>query len=340
MKNKAVFNFKLWFHVFSITFLVFSVSSCNESLQTPTGTSGITFVKNLIPQAAKIIRQGLADEDPRIRTKAIEVVADTRQTKLMPVVQRLLKDDFVPVRFAAALAVGDAGYRPAENHVRQLLRDPDENVKIAAAYALDKLGRGKSFRLLRKAIVSKDQTVRANAVTLLGKIGDKRALKLLYWALSNEDSSIKVRLQTAEAIARLGDEQILSKLWAMVLSVYADDRAIGIRAIGALGTAKAKDVLITKLDDDLLEVRLIAAEQLGVLGDISGEPEVLAVFRKRLLRRLEKKEREHVNMLTALAIGEIGTPALTKFLPRLLKNESKRVRIAAAKAVFRAVMRD
>ena len=32
--------------------------------------------------------------------------------------------------------------------------------------------------------------------------------------------------------------------------------------MGALGTAKAQNAIITKLDDDILEVRLIAAEQL------------------------------------------------------------------------------
>ncbi len=337
MRNKTVFNFKLWFSLFSFTFLLFTVCGCNESLQTATGAA---LVQSLIPQATEIIRVGLIDKDPRIRAKAIEVVADTQQIKLMPAVQRLLKDDFVPVRFSAALAVGDTGYSLAKRQLKQLLNDPDENVRIAATYALDKLGAGNSFKALRKAAASKDQTVRANAVVLLGKSGDKRVLKLLYQILKDEDSGTKVRLQTVEAIARLGDEEILPKLWAIVLSVYADDRAIGIKAMGALGTPKARDILITKLDDDVLEVRLIAAEQLGLLGDTTGQAQVLDVFNKKVMAGLRKEEHQHVNMLTALAIGEIRTPALTKFLPKLLKNESKRVRIAAAKAVFRAARKD
>ena len=46
-----------------------------------------------------------------------------------------------------------------------------------------------------------------------------------------------------------------------------------------------------------------------------------------------------VNVMAALAIGYIRTPALIKYLPQLLKNESKYVRIAAAKAVFQSKMR-
>jgi len=294
----------------------------------------------LEPQAIHIIREHLADENPAVRAIAIEVVADTRQINLMPKVQRLLKDDFVPVRFAAALAVGDTEYSLAKNAVEQLLNDEDENVKTAAAYAMNKFGSTDNLKLIRKKLASNDQTVRANAALLLGKSSDKDSLKYLYWTMKRQGSSDKVRFQAAEAIAMIGDEEIISRLWPMLISVYADDRVMGIKGMGALGTAKAKDVLVTKLDDDVLEVRLAAAEQLGKLGDTTGEPEVLEVFTKNLTARLDEKEVEHINMLTALAIGEIGTESLTKFLPQLLKSESKLVRIAAAKAVLECTMKN
>ena len=314
---------------------------CNESVQSGSykSKSGAG-VKNLKPKAIKIIREGLADDDPRIRATAIEVVADTQQAKLMPRVERLLKDDFVPVRFAAALAVGDMQYSLAGKTVKHLLSSPDENSKLAAAYAINKLGSTENLEIIRKAIHSKDQTLRANAALLLGKSDDKDSLELLIWAQNDKDSDYKVKFQALEARARLGDEKILRRLWALVYSAYADDRIIAVKAMGALGTEKAKDILITKLDDDLLEVRLAAAEQIGMLGDHTGEPEVLDVFTKNLTAELNKKDREHVYMLTALAIGQIGTPELTEFLPQLLKSESKFVRIAAAKAVLLCIMRN
>jgi HEAT repeat protein len=109
---------------------------------------------------------------------------------------------------------------------------------------------------------------------------------------------------------------------------------MGVRAMGTLGGGKARDILITKLDDDILEVRLAAAEQLGRLRDKTGEPEVLDVFEKNLTAGLEDQALERANVLTAMAIGRICTPTLTKYLPGLMKNKSKSVRIAAAKAVF------
>jgi HEAT repeat protein len=326
--------------IYALMFCALFILGCNDSLQAPYALpSAGGSVGGLVPEATRIIQKGLTDDNPAIRARAIEVVAATKQVKLMPKVERLLQDDYVPVRFAAALAVGDFEYSFAESSVKRLLEDEDENVRIAADYAMSKLGSGSGFELVRKAITSSDQTVRANAAFLLGKSGDRNSLRFLYWALSNKDSDDRVRFQAAEAIARLGDERIYPKLWTMLISIYADDRVVGVRAMGALGTAEAQNALITMLDDDVLEVRLAAAEQLGMLGETTGEHEVLKVFMKDLAAGLDRDSLERVNMLTALAIGQIGTVRMTRFLPELLKDESKIVRIAAAKAVFQCTMK-
>lgn len=319
---------------FNFFYVLLAVCSCNEPLKSKPVSADGRLVNNLVPEAVQVIETALADTDPSIRANAIEVVAATRQVGLMPKVGRLLSDEFVPVRFAAALAVGDTQYRLAKESVSQLLKDRDENVRIAAAYAMYRLGFADNFGLIRKAIVSKDQDIRANAALILGKSGDPRQLELLDWALSDKDSGDKVRFQVAEAMAMLGDERVYPKLWTMLISAYADDRVIGIRAMGALGTEQAKNALITMLGDKVLEVRLAAAEQLGCLGSTQGEPEVLDVFRKEFTAGMDAEGIERVHTFTALAIGQIRTIGVTEFLPKLLKNQSKRVRIAAAKAVL------
>ena len=328
MKKTVVLNLKFWILVFGFSILI--LCGCNESFQTPK-PAGST---ESLPRAIEIIESSLRDSDSRVRVKAIEVVADTGAEEFLPQIEHLLGDDYVPVRFAAALAVGDMGYRQAKGKLRRLLKAPDENTKIAAAYALTKLGAVENFDILLKALQNKDQTIRANAAVLLGKSGNEKALKPLYWAMRDEGSEDKVRFTTAEAIARLGDEQIFEKLWAVVLSGYADDRIMGIRSMGLLGTRKAEDVLITKLDDEILEVRLAAAEQLGMLGNTSGQVEVLEVFTKNLTKELDSRDLERVNIWIALAIGQIGTESLAGYLPAFLADDSKFVRIAAAKSAL------
>jgi len=188
-------------------------------------------------------------------------------------------------------------------------------------------------------VASKDQTVRANAALLLGKSGRQEGIRFLYWTLQRDDSADMVILQAAESIAMLGDHRIYPKLWTRLISAYADDRVVGIQAMGALGTDEAKNALITMLDDGVPEVRLAAAEQLGKLGDPIGEPEVLEVFKKNVMAEMDAQGRERVKILAALAIGEVGTEPPAKYLPSLLQDASKRVRLAAARAVLRRTMK-
>jgi HEAT repeat protein len=308
--------------------------ACNDPVHGTSGWHGSPSVAELLPQARGILKAALEDQDPVSRVNAIEVVAATKQIRMMPAVQAMLKDNAVPVRFAASLAVGDLQYSLAQEQLTPLLNDLNENVRIAAAYAMYRLGRTERYDIILKALAVPDQTIRANAAMLLGKARDKTALKYLWWTLGREDSDYKVRFQAAESIAMLGDERIFPKLWAAVLSAYADDRIMGIRAMGALATPKAREVLITKLDDDLLDVRLAAAQQLGILGDKTGEPEVLEAFTKNLTAGLRGPQLERARTLAALAIGRIASPRLTPMLPQLLTDPSTAVRIAAAKAVL------
>ena len=316
-------------------FLVFS-PGCKRSLEQirlPGGTN----LEHLQPQAVCIIEQALDSTNPIIRTNAIETVAATRQIQLMPRVQRMLNDDYVPVRFAAAVAIGDTEYYLAKNMLQRLIQVADENTKIAAAYALYKLGYKQYLELIRQAATSQDQTLRANAVMLLGKTGDKSVLKLLYWAKDDDESEPKVRYQAAESIAKLGDTEIVPKLWTLLVSKFVENKIIGVKAMGALGTAQAEEALLTKLDDDILEVRLTAAEQLAALGDNSGEQVVLNVFEEHLTAGLDEAGRERIMVLTSLAIGRLGTPKTIHYLPELIKDDSELVRLAAARAVLQII---
>lgn len=327
---------KIFPAVILVSIAVFSVV-CNFSCeQTHNGPQGrdVTKMTDTESEAFQIVGQALADSDPLVRINAIEVVATTRQLNFMPRVQQLLQDVSMPVRFAATLAVGDMKYSPARNLINRSLKDPDNNVIIAASYAMTRLGYPGYNEVLQQSITDTNQTVRANAAMLLGKSGERSSLKLLYWVMQDVNSDDRAVYQAAEAIAMLGDESIYPKLWAMLLSAYADVRVVGIKAMGTLGTKQAENALITMLDDDVLEVRLAAAEQLGTLNNKIGESIVLDVFRKKLTNQTDQQSRERVFLMTALAIGQIGTPSLTRYLPELMKNESKFVRLATAKAVF------
>ncbi len=311
------------------------VLGCEKPEQTPWLLSSPSPDGDSASQAGQIVLDALADPDPQIRANAIEVVVTTKQVRFMPRVQKLLSDEAIPVKFLAVIAVGDLEYAMARNEVGPLLNDPNPNIKMAAAYTMWKLGDAQFYKVFRDQVTSEDQTVRANAALLLGKSGQKDAIRFLYWALQRPDSSDKVVLQALESIAMQHDERIYPKLWSRLISKYADDRLLGIRAMGALGTEQAKNAIITMLDDSVAEVRLAAAEQLGKLGEPIGEAKVAEMFDKNTLAEMDPESQFRIKVLSALAIGEIGSESLSKHLPPLLHDPAKPVRLAAAKAVLR-----
>ena len=339
--NVKIFQEKFPTILFLILFAAFGIaaalltSGCNESSNNGINRTSTTLTSNQLAQAEEIIRQSLTDEEPLIQSHAIEVVAQTHRIKFMPKVRRMLKSPIVPVRFAACLAVGDVRYSLAATDITLLINDQNENVRIAAAYTAYRLGSDQAYKILIKALKSPDQTVRANAAMVLGKSGNKKALKHLWWALSRDENSDPVKYQTTEAIAMLGDRKISQKLWALLISKYAGDRIFGVKAMGALGGKEAQGALLTNsLEDHVVEVRLAAAEQLAIMGDNSGESVVIEVFRKKLTDQMDQRSQEQVKVFAAMAIGQLGTPRVTKFLPKLLKDPSKIVRLATAKAVI------
>lgn len=325
----------------AILVLLIAAAGCEEPMRTSSPSSPAPqLTGNPTAQAQQIVLGALADPDPRLRANAIEVIATTGLAGLMNQAAALLRDPSFPVRFHAAVAVGDLMYAPTREQVAAMLDDPDENVRLAAAYALMRLGQSDSyFKTLCEAVTSSDQTVRANAALLLGKSGRQEALKFLYWTIQQTDSADKVLFQAVQSIAMLGDERIYPKLLTRLISAYADDRVIGIEGLGALATEEAKNALVTKLDDPVVEVRLAAAAQLGKLGDIIGEAEVLDALRQDLADETDPRGPERVKVLTALAIGEIGTEPLIRYLPQLLAAPSTRVRLAAAKATLQTADR-
>ena len=319
----------------SLVILLFSCGCVEQQQgggkQKPPAATGSNFYE-LKNRSIKIVRAGLADENSYVRNRAIEVTSTAGRSELMQIVSGLLMDDEVAVRYAAALAVGDMSYPGGIIVATRALRDESASVRMAAAYALIKLGRRKYSDILYKAATGNDQDMRAKAVVLLGRLGDKKHLELLHKVMRDKASSDIVKIQAAEAIANLGDGTIFqSKLWPLLISKHADDKVIGISAMAALGTPEAQNAILTMLMDDIPEIRLFAAGQLGSLGNTSGQGIVLRYLSSP---QFDMNRWSVANESAVAAIGQIGTDELKKFLPKLLDSRNKLIQLSAAQAVL------
>jgi len=294
--------------------------------------AGAETVKGLVPEAKKIISECLKSSDNQIKANAVEVVAETGSEEMINDVVALLNDPDITVRFAAAIAMGDMKYTDSREKLEKMTKDSDLNVATASSYALYQMGETKYLKTVEDYASSNDQTVKANAVMLLGKAKDKHALPILYQLKNDADSTDLVAFGATEAIARIGDERIYKKVWTMLINVQADVRYMGIQSMASLGGSKGTNAILSMLDDEITEIRLYAAERLGWLGDKSGQSVVLEYFTNP--EPTDKLVIDRCNVLAALAIGQIGTEPLTAHLPKLLKNDSPFVKLAAAKSVF------
>lgn len=288
-----------------------------------------------VEKAETILYDCLHDKNSIIRTQAIEIVANVRQKDMMPTVVKLLKDNSIPVKFAAVLAIGDTGYKGGALPVKRLLKDQDQNVRIAAAYTLTKLGKDDLTSAITAQLNNLDQTVRANASLLLGKLGNRENIKKLNWVISDKNSSDIVKIQAIEAIAMLGGEKrkTYQHLWALLISKYADDKIKGIRGMRFLNSVESKNAILAMMEDEMPEIRIFAAGQLAMMSDKSGKSEVLHYF-VNLRPKFDNESARQADRLAAMAIGRIGGPELEKYLTKMLNSHSKELRLIAAQSVL------
>lgn len=310
---------------------------CQNSETTPPNPAGSAPIKAAItPQlkeaAVEIIRKGLQDKNGYIRNACIEVVVTTRQEEMMTLVSGMLRDPLIPVRFSATLAVGDLPYRPGRVAVETLLADPNPNIQLAAAYSLVKLGNPQHQEIVLRGTQSPDPTVRSNAAMLIGKLGNPANRSVLYQLLQDLDSPDKARLAAVESLAMLKDPTAYkNRLWPLLISKHPDDRIIGIRGMAEMGTNESRDAILTMLSDDMVEVRLCAAEQLARMGDKSGQDEVLEYLSHTPAAGTEV---DIADTFATLAIGRIGSPDLVSYLPKRLQSPYPLQQIYAAQAVL------
>ncbi len=176
---------------------------------------------------------------------------------------------------------------------------------------------------LEESLKSLRPEVRCNAAFALGRLGEKSALRILRVAL--RDPSPVVRLQVAEAMWRLGDEDGLKMLAAAALNRSPDNEITAIAALAGPRDARVIEHVRTGKDSDYLEVTLVTARALGMLGsDELYVPAMDAV----------KSKDDRQRYLAALALGAIGRADAQDALAGLLKDASSDVRVAAAAGIL------
>jgi HEAT repeat protein len=283
----------------------------------------VALSESLRQTARDQINTSLTADDPVIRTHAIEAARDALASGARDQIFKGLIDKEGIVRYASAVATGELRLEGAQPTLIKMINDPDPGAQIGAIFALHRLGNTRYSSGLETALKSPDPFVRATAAFVLGRLGEKSAITILRLAL--KDRAVEVRLQSAEALWRLGDEEGLKVLVGASLSGHPAHAMVALLALAGPNDTRVKEHIRAGLESDYLEVKLVAARALGLLG--SDEAFVLA-------RDTTHSPDVRQRYLAALALGAIARPDSQEILAPLLKDADPDVRVAAAAAIL------
>jgi HEAT repeat protein len=163
-------------------------------------------------------------------------------------------------------------------HLIELLKDSQWMVSCAAAHELGELKDKRATDALIRCLSGSDDFLRAGAAEALGDIGDTKAIPELLKLLMKRNASIGSRISAAGSLARMGRDEGLQHLRAILKTPNEYDRADTVEALGHIEISGAFDLLLPLLNDSKYQVRASAAAALGQLHD----PRAIPAIRKLL----------------------------------------------------------
>ncbi|MBN1436692.1 MAG: HEAT repeat domain-containing protein [Sedimentisphaerales bacterium] len=308
-------------------------SGCNS----PTNTFSSISPSQLNQRIRAVTNAAVVSSDPITRCHGLESLAALNDLQAAATIHRHFYDNSAAVRFAAAMAAGDMRDTTARPQLQILLRDNSISVQLAAAYALERIGDQRFGNWYDHVLASDNAQLCGQACMILGRLGNngirQDSRDKLWRVLNRPDQDTAVRLQAAEALARLGDERIIERLLAYGGSTYADDRLMAISGLELLGGADAFAMLTVLAGDPQIEVRLAAFGALGSANDQTNLQELRDALEYRDPDG-DQVVTERVRGLALLSLGKIANPQDGNLLYHTMEDNSEYLRLAAARAAI------
>ena len=310
------------------------------------GCNGITQVdpQGLQDQALQQLRDDVNSRDPLLKVRAIEACVNLRLDKAPDICMKAVRSPVPMLQFAGAMGFIELPISSAEPALRELLSSEDGSVRLAAIGALHRLEKHEYSQELIDALGSPDRKIRGDALIVLGRIGDKSAIEAIQPLLENE-SIESVRLQAAEALVLLGDENALPKLQLWQYSTNYQERVFAVLLMGQVQPSPDFTAdLLQSLDDPNQLVQMEAAKSLGLLGNQAGYAKAVkylnpsSMTKRSIAQQIGvgpddpqlQNEITKIRSAAALALGEIGQWDAAKHLAKNIDDKDPHVALAAA----------
>lgn len=237
----------------------------------------------------------LKDKDPQIRGYAVEDVARLGNKGLYKYINEGLRDNDPFVRKKAVLA---AGILRDERNVDSLveLLNRDAYLKKDIIKSLQKIRSKKVFNLFIKMLEDKDIEVRKASIDALGEFGDRRSTNPL---ISLFEKDIKTRKDIVLALGNIKDEKAFDFLKGIATNkeMDADIRAYAVEGMGMQRNRKAIVLFKNIYKESGPKVRIEAAKALAKIEDEEVIPILEEIISKEKNEKVLKAAKEALNTL-------------------------------------------
>ena len=280
--------------------------------------------KDLQNKARAEVDAAIQSSNEIIRAHALEALKDLKLPESPAIIVNALTDTSPLVRKAAALAAGEMQIHEAATQLNQNYETAQTQEMIAIIYALHRLGDTTHTRELQNTITDLRPQVRGDTVMVMGMLGERSAIPYLMQRLGKDDNAT-IRLESAEALWRLGDERGMDELIGATLSKYPDDQMVALLALAQPRDTRVLGHIEGQFWNDYPEVRLVAARAAGMLGSDRGLPFALQSAEAKDWRQ---------RFLSAFALQAIARPDTQAALGAMMTDDNQDVRLAAAAALL------
>jgi HEAT repeat protein len=210
-----------------------------------------------------IYRLGLNDQDPAVRTAAIEGLWEDDDAALITPILKLLTDPAESVRGAAAGALGRFVYAgeledipaskvaPVTKALKAAYANPAEALEVRrrALEALGFLGYAEVGDLIRQGYQHTEQPMRLSAVFAMGRSADDEQWgEIVVRELDSRDP--EMRFEAARACGELEYVPAVRRLGELLDDVDENVQQAAVWSLGQIGGDKARQLLQAVLESD------------------------------------------------------------------------------------------
>jgi len=269
------------------------------------------------------IQLAASANNPFLRAHAMEAARHLPPAQATQILLTGVEDSAAVVRFAALMAAGEIRLPEARPVALRLVNDPDKSIQAAAIYVLHTQGDTRFSRRLEGFSTDSDRDVRANTAIVVGQLREPTGYRILRHLMRDQDEM--VRLQAAEGLWLMRDNEARNHLVIATVSRYPDDQMIAVLALAGPRDRRVAEHMRGMLTSHFPEVSLAAARAMGLIGSDEGYGVATNGVTSDDARQ---------RLLAAMAFGDIGRIDAQVMLGRLLIDDDPTVRIAAANFIL------